>query len=176
MDQNHANILGNLSACPRIISREEWGGRPPVEEFTQEVPVPYVVIHHGVSKGCLDQASCSAIVRSYQNHHMDTNGWPDIGYNFLVGEDGNVYKGRGWTRAGAHAPGYNYNSVGVCFIGTFTGAQLKYSPIQNKFHTSFLQTMTSVQNISFINKLKLFLFSKLLYNFRGLSLLKRISI
>jgi peptidoglycan recognition protein len=96
-----------------------------VEEFAQEVPVPYVVIHHGVSNGCYDQASCSAIVRSYQNHHMDTNGWPDIGYNFLVGEDGNVYKGRGWTRAGAHAPGYNYNSIGVCFIGTFTGAQLK---------------------------------------------------
>ena len=39
-------------------------------------------------------------------------GWADIGYNFLVGEDGNVYEGRGWTLAGAHTYGYNSQSIG----------------------------------------------------------------
>ena len=24
---------------------------------------------------------------------MDSNGWADIGYNFIVGEDGNIYEG-----------------------------------------------------------------------------------
>ena len=43
---------------------------------------------------------------------MNTNGWDDIGYNFLVGEDGRVYEGRGWYRQGAHALNFNSNSIG----------------------------------------------------------------
>lgn len=46
---------------------------------------------------------------------MDSNGWDDIGYSFIVGEDGNVYEGRGWRRVGAHAPNYNSNSIGFEF-------------------------------------------------------------
>jgi N-acetylmuramoyl-L-alanine amidase len=38
--------------------------------------------------------------------------WDDIGYNFIVGEDGNVYEGRGWGIVGAHAPGFNSYSLG----------------------------------------------------------------
>lgn len=51
---------------------------------------------------------------------MDHNGWDDIGYNFLVGDDGNIYEGRGWGIKGAHSPKYNANSLGICFIGNFT--------------------------------------------------------
>ena len=51
------------------------------------------VVHHGASAPCTTQASCINMVKSYQNLHMDTNGWFDIGYNFIVGEDGNVYEG-----------------------------------------------------------------------------------
>lgn len=53
---------------------------------------------------------------------MNTNGWADIGYNFCVGNDGNAYEGRGWGFQGAHAPPYNNQSVGICFLGTFTSA------------------------------------------------------
>jgi hypothetical protein len=37
--------------------------------------------------------------------------WGDIGYNFLVGEDGNVYEGRGWTQVGAQTLNYNSNQL-----------------------------------------------------------------
>jgi N-acetylmuramoyl-L-alanine amidase len=85
-------------------------------------PVPYSVVHHGGSPSyCYDQASCAAIVRSYQNYHIDFNGWDDIGYSFVVGEDGNIYEGRGWGVVGAHAPNYNTRSIGICVIGDFTG-------------------------------------------------------
>ena len=38
-------------------------------------------------------------------------GWWDVGYSFMVGEDGNVYEGRGWDQVGAHT--YGYNTVGL---------------------------------------------------------------
>ena len=47
-------------------------------------------------------------------------GWPDIGYNFLVGEDGRAYEGRGWDEIGAHTYGYNDNAVAVSVMGTYT--------------------------------------------------------
>lgn len=34
---------------------------------------------------------------------MNTNGWADIGYNFCIGDPGQVYEGRGYGRHGAHA-------------------------------------------------------------------------
>lgn len=51
---------------------------------------------------------------------MDGNGWADIGYNFCVGDTAVIYEGRGWNRQGAHAPGFNGNSIGFCFMGDFT--------------------------------------------------------
>lgn len=50
---------------------------------------------------------------------MDHNGWADIGYNFLIGEDGIAYEGRGWGIRGAHSPDYNAKSIGICIIGNF---------------------------------------------------------
>jgi len=47
-------------------------------------------------------------------------GWADIGYNFLVAEDGSVYEGRGWDTVGAHTYGYNSVSIGIAFIGNFS--------------------------------------------------------
>ncbi|XP_078621669.1 peptidoglycan-recognition protein SC2-like [Branchiostoma floridae x Branchiostoma japonicum] len=52
---------------------------------------------------------------------MDTRGWDDIGYNFLVGGNGDVFEGRGWDTRGAHAGAkWNGRSIGICFIGNFT--------------------------------------------------------
>lgn len=52
---------------------------------------------------------------------QNDRGWNDIGYNFAVGGDGKAYVGRGWSTVGAHAPGYNSNSIGICIIGDWQG-------------------------------------------------------
>lgn len=44
--------------------------------------------------------------------HQIDNKWADIGYHFLVGENGKVYEGRGWNREAAHAPGWNNDAFG----------------------------------------------------------------
>ena len=58
---------------------------------------------------------------------MDTLGYCDIAYNFLVDNAGKIYEGRaGGTTSpviGAHTGGFNTQSVGVALIGDFTSAQ-----------------------------------------------------
>ncbi|KJZ07038.1 hypothetical protein TW85_24915 [Marinomonas sp. S3726] len=41
-----------------------------------------------------------------------------IGYHFVIEVDGAITIGRPLTEEGAHAKGYNHNSVGICMIGT----------------------------------------------------------
>jgi N-acetylmuramoyl-L-alanine amidase len=55
---------------------------------------------------------------------MDDLGYDDIGFNFVIGEDGNVYEGRGWDAVGAHTASYNTISIGICIIGDFTGVSV----------------------------------------------------
>lgn len=107
-------------SCPSIISRKEWGARDASTSTLPTRPAPWYVIHHTAGASCSTKTACSAEMRAIQNLHINGNGWADIGYNFVIGGDGNVYEGRGWGKQGAHAPGYNTNSVGISLIGTFT--------------------------------------------------------
>ncbi|XP_017956453.2 peptidoglycan-recognition protein LC isoform X5 [Drosophila navojoa] len=121
----------SLSKNPwRVLSVAEWGGRQPRKELTKLVPpVHRVIISHTAAEGCETRDVCESRVQIVQNFHMDGWNWDHIGYNFLVGGDGLVYEGRGWEQQGAHTKGYNTDSIGISFIGTFvkirpTDAQL----------------------------------------------------
>ena len=58
-------------------------------------------------------------MKGIQNYHMNNRHWSDIGYSFLVGEDGKIYEGRGWDRVGAHTLGYNRLGLAASFMGNF---------------------------------------------------------
>ncbi len=47
------------------------------------------------------------------------SGWVDIGYNFVIGRDSQLYVGRGWKSAGAHTKGYNDQALCIAFMGNF---------------------------------------------------------
>lgn len=86
-------------------------------------PVEYVVIHHSYIPGvCTQSDNCVAAMRWMQVLHQKVNGWNDVGYSFAVGGDGRAYEGRGWNWVGAHAPGYNTDSIGICVIGDWREA------------------------------------------------------
>lgn len=57
------------------------------------------------------------MIRNIQMFHIESKNFDDIGYNFLIGSDGNIYEGRGFDKAGAHTFGYNKKSVGIAFVG-----------------------------------------------------------
>lgn len=109
--------------CANIRTRAQWGARAANPGWLTTQPPNAFVVHHTFSPGiCTTQAACDTAMRGMQNHHMNTNGWADIGYNFCIGNTNQVYEARGWNRSGAHAPGFNSRSIGFCFIGDFTSS------------------------------------------------------
>lgn len=45
---------------------------------------------------------------------------PSLLHSFLIGEDGHVYEGRGWTIKGDHTgPTWNPMSIGITFMGNY---------------------------------------------------------
>jgi hypothetical protein len=81
-------------------------------------------VHHTDTGNTYSCADSPAVVRSIFLYHVKTNGWNDIGYNFLVDKCGTLFEGRsgGVDRPviGAHAYGFNTDSAGVAVLGTFT--------------------------------------------------------
>lgn len=112
-----------IGSCSNInlVTREQWGARPPKNTTDIKTPVSEFFVHHtaGIWHECFNMTSCIKVVRRIQNFHMDDRGWDDIGYNFLVGEDGNVYEGRGWSHVGAQVKGYNSKSYGTSVMGDY---------------------------------------------------------
>jgi N-acetyl-anhydromuramyl-L-alanine amidase AmpD len=54
-------------------------------------------------------------------------GFKTIGYHYLIGIDGTVNMGRPEEEMGAHAQGFNANSIGIALVGG-TGGQDKHNP------------------------------------------------
>ena len=44
-------------------------------------------------------------------------GFSEIGYHYLIGLNGEIWKGRSIEKVGAHTTGYNTNSIGIAYVG-----------------------------------------------------------
>ena len=115
------NQTQSKAACakPAVISRTQWGARPPRSNFPTS-KVTHLIVHHEF--GSNSSSDWAARVRSVQNFHMNSNGWSDIGYNFLIDPNGVIYEGRagGDSAVGAHFCGRNSNTMGVCMLGDYS--------------------------------------------------------
>ena len=112
------------AGAPPIISRAEWGAAaapPRADPGYGEVKLAFV--HHTVTANGYTREQSAAIVLGILRYHRNSNGWNDIGYNFLVDQYGQVFEGRaGGIEAavvGAQAQGYNGVSTGIACLGDF---------------------------------------------------------
>jgi hypothetical protein len=111
--------LQGLAADGIVVTRSAWGARS--RNCGPRHTPNRLTIHHTVTPNN-DSMSMPARMRQIQNFHINSRGWCDIGYHFLIGQDGRVYQGRVENILGAHAAGANTNNVGISFIGTFTSS------------------------------------------------------
>jgi 5-hydroxyisourate hydrolase-like protein (transthyretin family) len=110
--------------APAIIPRESWGGdRLKTRGAPQIGTVQMAFVHHTVNANTYTAEDSPAIVLAIAKYHIGSNGWNDIGYNFLVDRYGQIFEGRagGIDQAiiGAQAQGFNSYSTGISNIGTF---------------------------------------------------------
>lgn len=85
--------------------------------------VDYIVIHTAAA----DRRGVT--VDDIRSWHR-ANGWSDIGYHFVICDDGTWEHGRPENQAGAHVKGLNDRSIGICVTGhgdvrDFTAAQYR---------------------------------------------------
>ncbi|MFD7629596.1 N-acetylmuramoyl-L-alanine amidase, partial [Streptomyces sp. NPDC059851] len=115
---------------PTVVSRVEWGAD---ESLNDEGPVylpggkvKAVFVHHTADAQPYDCTQSAAIVQGIHVYHVKTNGWRDLGYNFLVDKCGTIFEGRqggvDQPVLGAHTYGWNSESAGIAVLGDHSTA------------------------------------------------------
>jgi N-acetylmuramoyl-L-alanine amidase len=115
-------------AQPAMVTRAQWGASScPPRAAPQYGTVKAAYVHHTVSVNDYSPDEAKDIVLAICRYHRNSNGWNDIGYNFLVDKYGVLYEGRagGVDRAvvGAQAQGFNDQTTGISNIGDYSSVQ-----------------------------------------------------
>jgi hypothetical protein len=115
----------STAGSPLILSRLAWGANERIRRGRPKYAnaLRFSVVHHTAGSNTYTRAQSAAIIRGIQRYHVRSNGWDDIGYNFLIDKFGQIFEGRfgGIDRnvVGAHAQGFNEGSVGVALLGNY---------------------------------------------------------
>ncbi len=126
------DVAQAAASQPTIFSRAEWGADESLRSFngskcatpdySGSIRVGFV--HHTDGANGYAPGDVPGILRGIYAYHVKSNGWCDIGYNFLVDAFGRTWEGRfgGVDRPviGAHTGGHNSNSFGTALLGNFT--------------------------------------------------------
>jgi N-acetylmuramoyl-L-alanine amidase/Secretion system C-terminal sorting domain len=115
---------------PTFTTRSQWNcpqGQGMAPGVITTPAVTHLIVHH--SDGPNTSTNWSAVILSIWNYHTGTNGWSDIGYNWLVTPDGTLFEGRGSNSStanvqGAHFCGFNQATMGTCMVGTYTSVDV----------------------------------------------------
>ncbi|MFF2846768.1 N-acetylmuramoyl-L-alanine amidase [Streptomyces sp. NPDC058001] len=122
---------------PPITSRAGWGAdekmSPDPSDYLTDIKA--VFVHHTAQTSDYACADSPAIVRSLYTYHVKSEGWNDIGYNFVVDRCGTIFEGRkggvDLPVFGAHTYGFNRESTGIAVIGTYTNAAASTAATQS---------------------------------------------
>ncbi|MGV8973112.1 MAG: N-acetylmuramoyl-L-alanine amidase [Rhodoglobus sp.] len=120
---------GRVAAAtvPAVIPRAQWGA--PAQVCTPDVASKLIgaAVHHTADQN--DYSTVAEAMQRIRNdaaYHINSRGWCDIGYNFVVDKWGNIYEGRANSMnapvVGVHAGGFNTGTVGVAMLGTYDSA------------------------------------------------------
>lgn len=108
---------------PKVVLH--WGQRAPKCRTANSVgPDSTLFVHFSDSSGKgIDKAGePKQAIRNVQNFHMDTRGWCDIAYSYLIVQQNGIFKrplifkGRGFEAVPASQEGHNTGNVSVCVI------------------------------------------------------------
>lgn len=115
------HLATNFPEQDRAIEtiRDE-NGHPLVWPIQKTKQVERIVIHHTAENNQTSKDDLG-LIRGIYYYHTIVRGWGDIGYNYLIGQRGQIYEGRagGDYTVAAHALWNNKSSVGISIMGNF---------------------------------------------------------
>ncbi|ASU81718.1 N-acetylmuramoyl-L-alanine amidase [Nocardiopsis gilva YIM 90087] len=134
-----AAVLGDpedavAAARPYIYTRSQWRARSARRSAKVLSRGPdRIVVHHTASSNSSNysKSHAAALSRAIQRHHMDTNGWDDIGQQLTISRGGYVMEGRNRVLSalqgrdhvvGAHTANHNAHTIGIENEGTYNSA------------------------------------------------------
>lgn len=125
---------------PIMVSGSVWRqGLPDPIGTRIRHDVNHCVIHHAASSNA--NHDYINVVRNIYLLHTQTNGWDDIGYNFVIGQDGSIFEGRDHQYLdstdnikGAHFCGKNAHTMGICVLGNYQDVQPTSASIASLEH------------------------------------------
>ncbi len=111
-----------------MIDQSVWRAGLPEPDYERVVhEVHNIIIHH--SAGSNTDTNYISVVRNIYIFHTQApdagRGWSDIGYNYLIAQDGTIFKGRDPdifeqdNIKGAHFCGANTGTMGICVLGNY---------------------------------------------------------
>jgi len=110
---------------PYMIDQTIWREGLPPPSYSRIVHmVNHLIVHHSATSNAL--TNYTDVVRNIYLYHTQTRGWSDIGYNYVIAQDGTIYKGRDPdiyeqdNIMGAHFCSRNTGTMGVCILGDYT--------------------------------------------------------
>lgn len=109
------------------IPQAVWRAGLPAPSYSRSFStVTHVVVHHAA--GSNTNTNYMQVVRDIYLLHTQVNGWSDVGYNYLVAQNGSIYAGRDPANGaqdnviGAHFCGANSTTMGICLLGNYETA------------------------------------------------------
>lgn len=70
-----------------------------------------IVIHHS--------ATTSGTPQAYAKHHIESRGWPGIGYHYVIGKNGEIDQTNDLETISYHTQNQNTPAVGICLTGNY---------------------------------------------------------
>ncbi len=107
---------------PNYCDRLCWSpqGNHPAQSNPAATDPSHIIVHHSGDNLIWPVGTdFKMVVQAYWDQHVNTNGWADIGYNWLIDRNGVIYEGRGDGVRGAHFSCMNQSTTGICLIGNF---------------------------------------------------------
>ncbi|NJP36678.1 peptidoglycan recognition protein family protein [Alkalicoccus luteus] len=107
----------------------------PVKTYSGGFVPNRITIHHSGTEG----GSAAAFAR----YHVETSGWPGIGYHFVIERSGEIVQCHDETVRSFHVAGHNTGNIGICLTGngSFTALQMQ----QLKKLVQFLQQKWNIK-------------------------------
>ena len=128
-NNKHFKKAPRICDKPEVVRGSVWReGLPEPKGTRKRHEVNHCVVHHAASSN--SNSDYVNVVRNIYLLHTQTNGWDDIGYNFVIAQDGSIFEGREHQLIdstdnikGAHFCGKNSNTMGICVLGNYESTQ-----------------------------------------------------